>query len=113
MAREGVFKCRFVVTALTNSGSRPLSPCASLLLAVSSPALASSSVVVLGLRSIEGDDEVANDLTEQLRKAARSTQGWSVSTAAVLYSPCSVIPKAMTISSSAKVLPSSSRAMTS
>jgi hypothetical protein len=57
--------------------------CVSLLLAITSPALADTGVVVLGLRSIEGDDEVANDLTEQLRKAAHSIESWSVSSAAV------------------------------
>ncbi len=53
------------------------------LLAVASPAFASTTVVVLGLRSIEGDDDVANDLTEQLRSAARAIDGWTVSNAAV------------------------------
>jgi hypothetical protein len=49
------------------------------LLCVASPAFAETSVVVLGLRSIEGDDEVANELTYQLRSAARGVAGWSVS----------------------------------
>jgi hypothetical protein len=53
------------------------------LLAVASPAFANTNVVVLGLRSIEGDDDVANDMTEQLRGAARAIQGWSISNAAV------------------------------
>ena len=47
------------------------------------PVLADATVVVLGLRSVEGDDEVANELTEHLRVAARGVEGWSVSNAAV------------------------------
>src|SRR5205814_9751163 len=31
----------------------------------------------------EGDDEIANDLTEQLRSAARAVAGWNVSKTAV------------------------------
>jgi hypothetical protein len=46
-------------------------------------ALAQTSVVVLGIRSVEGDDDLANGLTEQLRGAARGVDGWSVSSAAV------------------------------
>lgn len=46
-------------------------------------ALAQSSVVVLGIRSVEGDDEIANALTEKLREAARGVSEWSVSEAAV------------------------------
>lgn len=44
---------------------------------------AEASVVVLGIRSVEGDDDVANDLTEQLRGAARGVEGWAVSSTAV------------------------------
>ena len=57
--------------------------CSVSLLAVAAPALADSTVVVLGMRSVEGDDDVANDVTEQLRGAARAVQGWTVSSAAV------------------------------
>jgi hypothetical protein len=53
------------------------------LLATARPALADSTVVVLGIRSVEGDDDVANDATEQLRGAARAVQGWTISNAAV------------------------------
>jgi hypothetical protein len=53
------------------------------LLSLASPALAESKVVVLGLRSIEGDDDVANAITEQLRSAAGVVGDWSVSSAAV------------------------------
>jgi hypothetical protein len=53
-------------------------------LAGPAPALAqSSSVVVLGVRSVEGDDDVAHDLTTALREAAKSVEGWSVSGTAV------------------------------
>jgi hypothetical protein len=54
-----------------------------LLLAVPARVFAEASVVVLGIRSVEGDDDVANDLTEQLRGAARGMEGWSVSSTAV------------------------------
>jgi TolB-like protein len=37
-----------------------------------------TSVVVLGLRSLEGDDEFANSMTDALRTAARSVRGWRV-----------------------------------
>jgi hypothetical protein len=53
------------------------------MLAAASPALADSSVVVLGVRSIEGDDNVANDLTQHVRESARSIAGWQVSDRAV------------------------------
>src|ERR1700742_1933432 len=51
--------------------------------ALFSPCLATvraddNSVVVLGLRSLEGDDEFANAMTEALRDAARAVQGWHV-----------------------------------
>lgn len=55
----------------------------SLALAVLSaaPALASaqSSVIILGIRSVEGDDEFARNLTGALRHAASQTSGWNVS----------------------------------
>jgi hypothetical protein len=54
-----------------------------LLLAVPARVFAEASVVVLGIRSVEGDDDVANDLTEQLRGAARGIEGWAVSSTAV------------------------------
>jgi hypothetical protein len=57
--------------------------CVLLLLAVTSAARADTSAAVLGLRSLEGDDELANDLTEQLRSASRAVEGWSVSSTAV------------------------------
>jgi len=37
-----------------------------------------NSVVVLGLRSLEGDDEFANTMTDALRDAARGVRGWRV-----------------------------------
>lgn len=54
-----------------------------LALAFASPVLADTSVVVLGLRSIEGDDDVAHDVTQALRRSAEGIVGWSVSTTAV------------------------------
>jgi hypothetical protein len=55
-------------------------------LGISSPVLADATVVVLGIRSLEGDDEFAKDLTEQLRGAAKTVPGWAVSSAAVSMS---------------------------
>jgi hypothetical protein len=44
------------------------------------PAAASAqSVIVLGIRSVEGDDEFARNLTGALRHSASQVQGWSVS----------------------------------
>ncbi|HMI92112.1 MAG TPA: PEGA domain-containing protein, partial [Polyangiales bacterium] len=48
-----------------------------------STALADAKVLVLGMRSVEGDDELANALTDQLRGAARQVEGWEVSQTAV------------------------------
>ena len=48
-----------------------------------SPAFADAKVLVLGMRSIEGDDELANALTDQLRGASRQVEGWQVSQTAV------------------------------
>jgi hypothetical protein len=49
-------------------------------LAVAWPAaaLADASVVVLGLRSVEGDDDLANTITDELRVAAKGVAGWAV-----------------------------------
>lgn len=41
-------------------------------------AMAQSSVIVVGIRSVEGDDEFARNLTGALRHAASSVEGWSV-----------------------------------
>lgn len=41
------------------------------------------STVVLGLRSAEGDDELANSLTDALRTMARKVSGWKVMDRAV------------------------------
>src|SRR5688500_11051901 len=46
-------------------------------------AAAQSNVVVLGVRSVEGDDDVAHDLTTALREAAEEITEWSVSPTAV------------------------------
>lgn len=53
------------------------------LLAGASTAYAQPTLVVLGIRSIEGDDEVANELTVQLRAAAGAMEDWNVSEQAV------------------------------
>lgn len=44
-----------------------------------SRASAQSTVIVLGIRSLEGDDELARNLTGALRHAASQVQGWTVS----------------------------------
>ena len=44
------------------------------------PAVASAqTVIVLGIRSVEGDDEFARNLTGALRHSASQVQGWNVS----------------------------------
>jgi hypothetical protein len=57
--------------------SAPLVAAALLVLAV--PAEAQTSVTVLGLTSLEGDDEFARNLTGALRHAASQVRGWTVS----------------------------------
>lgn len=51
------------------------------LAALLAPAAASAqtTVVVLGIRSLEGDDEFARNLTGALRHAASQVEGWTVS----------------------------------
>jgi hypothetical protein len=49
----------------------------------SAPAAAQSEVVVLGVRSVEGDDDVAHDLTTALRESADEVREWKVSPTAV------------------------------
>ncbi len=41
-------------------------------------ASADASVIVLGLRSVEGDDDVANAVTDALRDAAHGVPGWQL-----------------------------------
>jgi len=43
------------------------------------PATADSRVIVMGVQSLDGDDEVARELDETLRKNAKSVPGWAVS----------------------------------
>lgn len=50
-----------------------------LAVAVPSIAYADVTVIVLGVRSVEGDDEFARDLTSTLRQAASQVEGWAVS----------------------------------
>jgi hypothetical protein len=47
--------------------------------AAAAPASAQSTVIVLGIRSFEGDDEFARNLTGALRHAASQVQEWTVS----------------------------------
>jgi hypothetical protein len=59
-------------------------PCSAALLtaaclAVAMPAEAQTAVTVLGLTSLEGDDEFARNLSGALRNAASQVSGWSVS----------------------------------
>jgi hypothetical protein len=49
-----------------------------------------ASTVVLGLRSVEGDDEFANAMTDALRAAARKVSGWKVADRAVSMSQMSL-----------------------
>lgn len=48
-------------------------------LSIASPAFAETTAVILGVRSVEGDDDVAHDITQALRVAAASKSGWSLS----------------------------------
>lgn len=50
-----------------------------LVLGSAATARAQETVVVLGLTSVDGDDEYARNLTGALRHAAHSVRGWSVS----------------------------------
>lgn len=43
------------------------------------PALAQTSAIVLGIRSVEGDDDVAHDVTQALRGAASTKTDWTLS----------------------------------
>lgn len=52
--------------------------CLSVLLGTAASASADASVIVLGLRSVEGDDEVANAMTDALRDAAHQVPGWQL-----------------------------------
>ncbi|MET0384890.1 MAG: hypothetical protein ABW321_02970 [Polyangiales bacterium] len=49
-------------------------------------AAADTTVIVLGLRSIEGDDEFANAMTDALRTSAKSVEGWRLLDRAVSMS---------------------------
>jgi TolB-like protein len=53
-------------------------------------AAADTSVIVLGLRSLEGDDDFANGMTEGLRSAAKGIAGWRVIERAVSMSQMSL-----------------------
>lgn len=53
-------------------------------------AAADASVIVLGLRSLEGDDDFANGMTDALRAAAKGIAGWRVVERAVSMSQMSL-----------------------
>jgi len=57
-----------------------------LVVATATPAMAEVTVVVLGVRSVEGDDDFANELTQRLRSAAMGLGDWTVSDRAVSMS---------------------------
>jgi hypothetical protein len=54
-----------------------------LCLGVVETALAQGNVVLLGLRSVEGDDDFANTLTDALREQAQEIEAWEMSDRAV------------------------------
>jgi hypothetical protein len=49
------------------------------LLCGAASASAQTTAIVLGIRSVEGDDDVAHDVTQALRAAASKITGWEVS----------------------------------
>src|SRR5687768_10366687 len=53
-------------------------------------ARADDSVVVLGITSMEGDDEIARNLTGALRHAASQVHGWQVSDSEVTLAQMSL-----------------------
>ncbi len=57
------------------------------------PTLASAdtSVIVLGIRSVEGDDEVSRNLTGALRRAASQVPGWQIADAEVSLAQMSMV----------------------
>jgi len=54
-------------------------------------AFADTSVIVLGIQSIEGDDDFARDLTGAIRHAASQVRGWTVSDRDVSLSQMTVM----------------------
>lgn len=64
---------------------------AGVLFGAAAPALAdTTNVVVLGLRSLEGDDELANDVTMRVRESVGRIEGWTASPTAVSMSQMSL-----------------------
>lgn len=55
------------------------------------PASADTSVIVLGIQSIEGDDDFARELTGAIRHAAEQVRGWTVSDREVSLSQMIVV----------------------
>lgn len=61
-----------------------------LVLGSASTALADNSIIVLGLRSVEGDDEAALGLSRALREAGDSVPGWKMRQQAVTLAQMSL-----------------------
>lgn len=55
------------------------------------PVAAQTSAIVLGIRSVEGDEELARNLTGALRHAASQVPGWAVSQADVTLAQMSMV----------------------
>lgn len=60
-------------------------------MATSVPASAQGGTVVLGLRSVEGDDALANKLTDSLRRSAKQNTSWRVSPREVSLAQMSLV----------------------
>jgi len=60
--------------------------------ALPSLAAAQTSVIVLGIRSVEGDDALASDLTSELRYVAGQVDGWENSSVSVSLAQMSLVP---------------------
>ena len=63
----------------------------SMILAIPTFASANTSVIVLGIRSVEGDDDLSEYLTGALRHAANQVQGWSVGATQVSLVQMSIV----------------------
>lgn len=62
-----------------------------LLVLAALPASAQTSAIVLGIRSVEGDEDLARNLTGALRHAASQMPGWTISDADVTLSQMSMV----------------------
>lgn len=61
------------------------------IMAASVPVHAQNGTVVLGLRSVEGDDALANRLTDSLRRSAKQNTSWRVSAREVSLAQMSLV----------------------